>query len=106
MTLDEFRQSLKQREPPAVAVSLRALWQDANGNWSEAHEAVQDDDGRDAAWVHAYLHRKEGDSANARYWYGRAGRAFPSMSLEEEWALIARDLLGSRSPGTPPRASS
>ncbi len=80
------------------SAALRALALDARGDWKRAHEEAQDDESADGAWVHAYLHRKEGDLSNAAYWYGRAGRSPPSVTLEEEWALIARDVL-SRSAG-------
>ncbi len=74
---------------------LRALWHDHRGDWKRAHAMVQADDGPEAAWVHAYLHRKEDDASNAAYWYRRAGRpiAAASLSLDAEWAEIARALL-------------
>ena len=71
---------------------LAALWWDARGDWTRAHEAAQADEGAEAAWVHAYLHRKEGDLANADYWYRRAGKQRPSVTLAEEWAAIAAAL--------------
>jgi hypothetical protein len=75
MTLNEFRQSLPATEPPAgLAIVLRALWWDAKGNWTRAHESAQQDEGAEGAWVHAYLHMKEGDHGNAAYWYSRAGK--------------------------------
>lgn len=73
--------------------ALKALWWDAKDNWNAAHRAVQDDDSADGAWVHAYLHRKEGDDSNARYWYARAGRGFFPGSLDEEWNAICLSLL-------------
>ena len=72
---------------------LQALWLDRVGKWDEAHEAAQADDGCDSAWVHAYLHRREGDKSNAAYWYQRAGRPVAVVKLEEEWDEIARTLL-------------
>ena len=70
MKLTEFRQSLHHPEPPPGLPSLvEALWWDARGDWSRAHEIAQEIDSREAAWVHAYLHRKEGDTSNAGYWY-------------------------------------
>lgn len=80
-------------EPAGLDTPLRALWQDAAGNWEAAHTCVQDDNSAEAAWVHAYLHRKEGDASNAGYWYARAGRPHFSGSLGSEWEEIARDLL-------------
>jgi hypothetical protein len=94
MTVDELRAALKHPQPPAgLAPLLRALWLDGRGDWDGAHGIAQDDDSREAAWVHAYLHRKEGDEGNAGYWYRRAGRAPFSGSLEDEWEAIARMLL-------------
>jgi len=94
MTLSEFRSSLQEDEAPAgISSALRALWQDARGNWDGAHELAQGIDGAVGAWVHAYLHRKEGDNPNAAYWYRRAGQPIASDSLDEEWDRIAVALL-------------
>lgn len=72
---------------------LKALWYDGNGDWDQAHDQVDSLDGEDAARIHAYLHRKEGDQWNADYWYRRAGEARPKLTLEEEWAeLLSRYL--------------
>lgn len=90
MTFEEFR---TLAEPSCLQGPLRALWQDAAGQWDAAHRTVQDDDSADAAWVHAYLHRKEGDISNAGYWYARAGRPRFSGSLESEWEEMVRELL-------------
>jgi hypothetical protein len=79
--------------PPGTPAALRALWLDARGDWEAAHAAAQEDAGRDGAWVHAYLHRKEGDAMNAGYWYARAGRPAASGELRAEWEAIARALL-------------
>ena len=93
MQLADFRHSLSGDAPPeGLGGLLRALWHDAKGDWSRAHELVQDQAGRDAAWVHAYLHRKEGDLANAAYWYRRAGKPECKTSLENEWEAIAAAL--------------
>tara|TARA_B100000989_G_C19341198_1_gene385050 strand:+ start:95 stop:328 length:234 start_codon:yes stop_codon:yes gene_type:complete len=67
---------------------LQALEADKNGNWDRAHELVQDLSTADAAWIHAYLHRKEGDKFNAGYWYNRAGKDFFNGTLEEEWKML------------------
>jgi hypothetical protein len=73
MTLDEFRQSLAATEPPAgLTHALAGLWWDAKGDWKRAHESAQQDEGVEGSWVHAYLHRKEGDQDNAAYWYSDA----------------------------------
>jgi hypothetical protein len=92
MSFEEF---LAAATPPSDA-ALRALWLDARGDWEKAHLSVQNDSGRAAAWVHAYLHRKEGDAANAGYWYARAGRRPPAtaLGLDAEREAIARELLG------------
>lgn len=94
MTLEAFRDSLRLPEPPTLGPALRALWWDAKGDWNRAHEAAQEGGDKDGNWVHAYLHRKEGDQANARYWYSRAGRSMPPGSLDQEWTEIVQTLLG------------
>ncbi len=97
MTTTEFRQSLSLDQPPAdLSLALAGLWWDAKGNWTRAHESAQQDEGPAGAWVHAYLHRKEGDLSNAGYWYRRAGRPESQSSLEQEWLEIARSLLGEK----------
>jgi hypothetical protein len=94
MTADELRARAKGGDPPAdLAPLLRALWLDARGDWAGAHEIAQDDESPAAAWVHAYLHRKEGDRANAAYWYRHAKRPEGSGSLEDEWRAIASALV-------------
>ncbi|MGN6435392.1 MAG: hypothetical protein ACTHMM_02625 [Agriterribacter sp.] len=94
MEFNNFVASLQQPAPPAaVSAYLQALWYDGKGNWDKAHDIIQDVEDSTAAWIHAYLHRKEGDNGNARYWYNRAGRKFPSSSLQEEWEEITATLL-------------
>ena len=94
MTFDELQASLSAPAPPAgLPALLRALWHDARGDWDEAHRIAQDVDTADGAWVHAYLHRKEGDAGNAAYWYRRAGKPPATGSLPDEWNRIARALL-------------
>lgn len=94
MTLDEFRGTLSLGGPPAqLSPALRALWQDAKGNWNDAHAIAQDIDDRSGSWIHAYLHRKEGDLANAGYWYRRAGQPVAHDSLEDEWERIVVAML-------------
>ena len=80
--------------PPPSRPAVQALWWAARGDWDRAHECAQSGKGCDADWVHAYLHRVEGDLDNASYWYGRAGRPAPDGALDDEWQAIARDLLG------------
>src|SRR5215831_9667344 len=94
MNLEDFRKSLTDPEPPAAfSHALAGLWWDAKGNWTRAHESAQQDEGPAGSWVHAYLHRKEGDSSNAGYWYRRAGKPPAQSSLEQEWFEIAESLL-------------
>lgn len=98
MSFEELQQSIARgAAPPAgMSLALQALWHDAKGDWARAHDCAQDDHSRDGSWVHAYLHRKEGDAGNAGYWYARAGRTSPasSVTLDAEWAAIARALAG------------
>ena len=96
MTVEEFIASVDAgRAPAGLAPTLAALWYDRRGNWKKAHEIAQEVDDAGGAWVHAYLHRKEGDPENAAYWYRRAGQPIAADSLEAEWARIARALLTS-----------
>jgi hypothetical protein len=74
--------------------ALLALWWDAKGDWERAHEVAQDVSGADGAWVHAYLHRKEGDLGNAAYWYRQAGREVARGDLRVEWEGIVGEMLG------------
>jgi hypothetical protein len=99
MTLGELKASVSKAEPPAaLGPALSALWWEAKGDWARAHALVMDERGKDCAWVHAYLHRQEGDLANARYWYERAGKAVARDPLQAEWDKIARALLGLAQP--------
>ncbi len=94
MTLDDFRKSLTATEPPAgLTLALAGLWWDAKGDWTRAHESAQQDEGPEGSWVHAYLHRKEGDASNAAYWYSRAGKPVCRESLDAERLSIVRALL-------------
>ena len=97
MTADQFRKSLEGTKPPAdLSLALAGLWWDAKGDWIAAHESAQQDEGLAGSWVHAYLHRKEGDASNAAYWYSRAGRRPSQSTLEEEWLEIVSSLLGAQ----------
>jgi hypothetical protein len=94
MTLAELKATLSSAAPPAgLSLALAALWQDAKGDWDAAHRIAQDIHSPDGAWIHAYLHRKEGDASNAAYWYREAGQPVASASLEAEWDQIATALL-------------
>ena len=94
MTLEAFRASLKAKAPPEeMGDLLTALWHDAKGDWDMAHEFAQSVENNDGAWVHAYLHRKEGDSSNASYWYRRANKPFSELSLEQEWEELVEAFL-------------
>jgi hypothetical protein len=94
MNINDFRDTLSTDAPPdELSHALRALWYDASGDWDAAHGEAQEQDDLAGAWVHAYLHRKEGDLANAGYWYRRAGQPVAHGALEDEWAAIAETLL-------------
>jgi len=96
-TLDikQFYESLKEEAPDqSLPIALKALWYDAKNDWNKAHHLADEIGGPNCDWVHAYLHRKEGDSWNANYWYRRAGKTRPEVSLAEEWEIITRKLLG------------
>jgi hypothetical protein len=90
MTVEEFRSS----DGKGFSGALLALWWDAKGDWEKAHEVAQDVEGRDGAWVHAYLHRKEGDLGNAGHWYRQAGRDVAAGDCRLEWEGIVGEMLG------------
>lgn len=94
MNFEEFQDlSGKEELPPSLSALLRALLCDAQGDWDEAHRIAQGVPSPEGSWVHAYLHRKEGDLGNAAYWYARSGRPTAHGPLEQEWEGIARFLL-------------
>jgi hypothetical protein len=96
MSLSAFNSSLSDKKPPAgLAAALTALWWAGKNDWDRAHEIVMNEEGADCAWVHAYLHRVEGDLDNARYWYRRARREAAGGDLKTEWTAIAAALLQS-----------
>jgi ATP/maltotriose-dependent transcriptional regulator MalT len=81
-----FKESLLNSEPlQNTSVYLKALWYDAKGDWDKAHKVIQDVEDKNASWIHAYLHRKEGDKVNADYWYSKADKTRPALTLEQEW---------------------
>ena len=94
MSFADFLKSRADPAPPAgLAQPLQALWHEARGQWEEAHALAQAAGSVEGAWVHAYLHRKEGDESNAAYWYARAGHPVATGALPDEWERIARTLL-------------
>lgn len=99
MTLEQFRASIGQAAAPEkLSPALKALWEDAKGNWSLAHLIAQELEDETGSWIHAYLHRKEGDLGNAGYWYRRANQPTAHDALEEEWTRIVSRLLRAGSP--------
>jgi hypothetical protein len=95
MTLKEFKSTLSAPKPPeGISDLLRAMWYEGRNDWEMAHNIAQDISSDEGSWVHAYLHRKEGDQGNAAYWYRRAGRPVPHIQLDEEWENITAELLG------------
>ena len=94
MDLTALKESLSGNTPPPnLSVYLKALWYDAKDDWKKAHELIQDIPDKNASWIHAYLHRKEGDTWNADYWYSKAGKKRPSVTLAEEWEQITEAFL-------------
>jgi hypothetical protein len=97
MTFDDFYNSLTAPQPPVeLTAALAGLWWDAKGDWKQAHDKAQEDEGPEASWVHAYLHRKEGDQENASYWYRRARKPVCLEPFDAEWRSLVSDLVGSR----------
>jgi hypothetical protein len=95
MTVDEFKNSLANTKPPTgLSSALMALWWAGKDDWERAHKIVMDEGGKDCAWVHAHLHRVEGDLENARYWYRQASKPASTDALPAEWDTIATALLG------------
>jgi hypothetical protein len=94
MDIATFIKSIEGNQPPQeLPLCLKALWYDAKGDWHTAHSSIDSAEDMDAYWVHAYLHRKEGDAWNAGYWYRRAGKTMPNISLDQEWKAITTALL-------------
>jgi hypothetical protein len=89
-----FRASLKDQAPPiGMSLAIQALWHAAKGDWTTAHECAQEQEDASGSWVHAYLHRQEGDLGNAGYWYRKAGKPIATQTLQEEWNTIVDSLL-------------
>ena len=94
MNIETFSAALLRDAPPSGwSPALQALWHQGKGDWDRAHQLAQAQDDAEGAWVHAHLHRAEGNTANAKYWYRRAGRAPSTVSLDQELAEIAAALL-------------
>ena len=94
MDYEEFVTSLQNGQPPAgISPLLQAMWYDGKGDWEASHNIAQDIHDRNGSWIHAYLHRKEGDLSNARYWYSMAGKRESKASLKEEWEEIVKAFL-------------
>ena len=94
-TLTEFKESLNSGQPvKGISAQLKSLWYDGKSDWHQAHAQVDHLTDRASAWVHAYLHRKEGDIWNADYWYSKAQQIRPNISLEEEWEQLVLQFLG------------
>ena len=94
-TLAEFKESFKSDQPDgSFSDQLKSLWYDGKGDWDQAHARVDHLSDQASAWVHAYLHRKEGDIWNADYWYSKAQKKRPKLSLDEEWEQLVLHFLG------------
>lgn len=94
MNYEEFIASLKKPLPPAeINDYLKSLWFEKNGSWEKSHNIAQDIETETGSRIHGYLHRREGDNGNARYWYNRAGRPFPSVSMDKEWEEMVKEFL-------------
>lgn len=94
MKFEDFKLSMADSLPPrGITASLAALWYAGKGDWEQAHAIAQNVPTADGSWVHAYLHRVEGDEWNANYWYRRAGRSMPEVGVEREWEDIVRAML-------------
>jgi hypothetical protein len=93
MNRNLFNSTLEENAPPVgISPALKGLWYDKNGEWDKAHEMIQDESDADSAWVHAYLHRKEGDLFNADYWYRRAGKSRSPTDFDQEWEQLVSAL--------------
>ena len=95
MTLDELKATLDHDAPPeGLTDEVRAMWLSSREGWEAGHVIVQEIESPEAAWVHAHLHRIEGDLSNAAYWYRRAETSISQTTLEEEWEQLASEFLG------------
>lgn len=94
LTFQEFTASLNNTTPPSnLSILLQALWHERKGEWEMAHTLAQDVNSKEGSWIHAYLHRVEGDTGNAAYWYQRAARPIAKGNVKDEWDEIVKELL-------------
>ncbi len=94
MDVKQFKQSvIEKKKPVSISPSLQSLWWEACGDWKKAHDVLQGLSDEEGAWIHAYLHRKEGELSNANYWYARAKKEMPEYSLREEWSHLVDKFL-------------
>lgn len=94
MDWETFKESLEQETPPSeLPPLLESLWYAGKDQWDRAHDIAQEIPSADGAWIHAYLHRVEGDEWNAKYWYRRAGKKMPAYDLDREWEELVRHFL-------------
>ncbi len=94
MNLQNFKSTLDNDQvPDGISPALQALWYQANGDWDEAHQLAQSDNSPTGSWVHAYLHRVEGDDSNAAYWYRLAGKPVSALRLGDEWEEIIKAMV-------------
>ena len=93
MNFSQFKETLNKSRPNGLTKLLEALWYDGTGDWEKAHEITQEIHSENAAEVHAYLHRKEGDKWNANYWYERANKPYCGANLDQEWNTLVKKLL-------------
>jgi hypothetical protein len=94
MTFEAFQNSLSQPSlPVGLSPLLQALWHDARNDWEASHNVAQEIHTNDGSWIHAYLHRKEGDTGNAGYWYRKAGKPFPVVTVNQEWEMLVKAFL-------------
>ena len=91
MDFETFTASLSAEQPPKdISNLLLALWYAGKKDWDKSHDIAQEIHDSNGSWIHAYLHRMEGDRANAGYWYSKAGKNMPSYSLEKEWESLVK----------------
>jgi len=94
MNFEEFKTSLSSPQPPEKMSSyLKALWYAGRDDWEASHNIAQDIADKNGSWIHAYLHRVEGDTFNANYWYNKAGRRMPGYSVQQEWEELVLALV-------------